>query len=233
MDSRNGLDELLRATPLLWRGRRPQTAESTAIPTGFPELDRALPESGWPFPALMEVSVPAWGIGELRLLLPAMRYVQGSGKRLAWIAPPYLPYAPALADAGIDLGRLLLLDRLSNDKDIWWSAEKLLRSTACGMVLAWPRQSSSFPVLRRLQLAAAEGRCLGALLFPDLPADTPTALRLRLEPGEQGLWVHILKARGMPLADAVLLGGSRYGTTPARPSRPDIQHRRAKPIPAG
>lgn len=208
MNGRKGLDELLRTTPHLWRGRRPRTAEATAIPTGFQNLDRALPEGGWPFAALMEVSVPAWGIGELHLLLPAMRYVQGSGKRLAWIAPPYLPYAPALADAGIDLNRLLLLDKLSNDKDIWWSAEKLLRSAACGMVLAWPRKLSPFAVLRRLQLAAAEGRCLGVLLLSDLPTDTPAALRLRLEAGEQGLWVHILKARGMPLVNAVLIGGS-------------------------
>jgi hypothetical protein len=207
MDNRNGLDELLRTTPLLWRGRRPQAAEGLAIPTGFPELDRAFPEGGWPFAALMEIAVPAWGIGELRLLLPAMRHVQGSGKRLAWIAPPYLPYAPALADAGIDLNRLLLLDRLSNDKDIWWSAEKLLRSTACGMVLAWPRKLSPFPVLRRLQLAATEGRCLGVLLLSELPAGTPAALRLRLEAGEQGLRVHILKTRGMPVVNAVLIGG--------------------------
>ncbi|MBP1148789.1 MULTISPECIES: translesion DNA synthesis-associated protein ImuA [unclassified Methylocaldum] len=208
MNSPNGLDELLRTTPLLWRGRRPQPAENAAIPTGFQELDHALPEGGWPFAALMEVSVPAWGIGELHLLLPAMRHVQGSGKRLAWIAPPYLPYAPALADAGIDLGRLLLLDKLSNDKDIWWSAEKLLRSTACGMVLAWPRKPSPFPVLRRLQLAATEGHCLGVLLLSDLPAGTPAALRLRLEAGEQGLWVHILKTRGMPVVNAVLIGGA-------------------------
>ena len=27
---------------------------------------------------------------------------------IAWIAPPYLPYAPALADAGLPLHRLLL-----------------------------------------------------------------------------------------------------------------------------
>ncbi|HYE37664.1 translesion DNA synthesis-associated protein ImuA [Methylocaldum sp.] len=208
MDKRNGLDELLRATPLLWRGRRPQAADSAAIPTGFTELDKALPGSGWPFAALMEIAVPAWGIGELHLLLPAMRHVQQSGKRLAWIAPPYLPYAPALADAGIDLDRLLLLDKLSDDKDIWWSAEKLLRSTACGMVLAWPRKLSPVPVLRRLQLAATEGRCLGVLLLSELPAGTPAALRLRLEAGEQGLWVHILKTRGTPIVNAVLLGGS-------------------------
>ncbi|BBA36885.1 uncharacterized protein sS8_4962 [Methylocaldum marinum] len=208
MNGRKELDELLRTMPRVWRGRRPQANEGAAIPTGFQALDRALPEEGWPFPALMEIAVPAWGIGELQLLLPAMRYVQESGKRLAWIAPPYLPYAPALADAGIDLNRLLLLDKLSNDKDIWWSAEKLLRSTACGMVLAWPRKLSPFAVLRRLQLAATEGRCLGILLLTALPADTPAALRLRLEAGEQGLWVHILKARGMPLVNAVLIGGS-------------------------
>lgn len=196
------LDALLRRTPNLWRGRGAVATESAVLSTGFQDLDRAL-GGGWPAAALAEIIVPAWGIGELHLLLPALRAAQDQGRHLAWIAPPHLPYAPALADAGLDLRRLLLLDGLAGDRELWWSLEKLLRSAVCGLVLAWPRRPGSMAVLRRLQLAAAEGRCLGVLLASGLPTGSPAALRLRLEAGERGLWVHVLKRRGMPDGAAV------------------------------
>lgn len=190
------LDELLRRTPQLWRGRGAIVAEGAVLPTGFPALDRAL-GGGWPAAALAEIIVPTPGLGELTLLLPAMRRVQGEGRHLAWIAPPHVPYAPALADAGLDVRRLLLVEGLAGDRELWWSFEKLLRSAACGLVLAWPRRPGSVAVLRRLQLAAAEGQCLGVLLAAGLPSGSPAALRLKLEAAERGLRVHVLKRRGL------------------------------------
>lgn len=180
------------------------TAEGAVFSSGFPNLDRVL-GGGWPRAALAEILVPAWGIGELHLLLPAMRAVQGENRHLAWIAPPYPPYAPALAEAGLDLRRLLLLDGLAGDRELWWSLEKLLRSGGCGLVLAWPRRPGSLAVLRRLQLAAAEGGSLGVLLAPEFPAGGPSALRLRLEAAERGLGVRVLKRRGAVDGDSVWL----------------------------
>lgn len=189
------LEQVLRASPHIWRGRDHRHAGDAVLASGFPVLDLAF-GGGWPRHALTEIRVPHWGIGELRLLLPALRSIQQDGQPLAWIEPPHLPYAPALADAGIDLHRLLLLRNLNGDADVWWAMEKLLRSTVCGLVLAWPHRPGTVAVLRRLQLAAAEGRALGMLMGPQLAGNSPATLQLSLEAGAAGLGVRVLKRRG-------------------------------------
>ncbi|MFZ0107855.1 MAG: SOS cell division inhibitor SulA, partial [Thiobacillus sp.] len=94
--------------PGIWRGnQRAQTAED-ALPTGFAALDALLPGGGWPRGALTEVLLARQGIGELRLLTPALAQLPEADGWLAWVAPPYVPYAAALAAAGIDLKRLLV-----------------------------------------------------------------------------------------------------------------------------
>ena len=70
-----------------------------ALVSGFDELDRRLPRGGWPLGALIELLSVAQGIGELGLFLPALSRLAHSGRYIAWIAPPYLPYAPALVAA--------------------------------------------------------------------------------------------------------------------------------------
>lgn len=197
------LAELLRHTPHLWRGRDGLPGGAAVLPTGFPVLDAAV--GGWPRGALTEIVVPVWGIGELRLLLPAMRALQEEGRPLVWIAPPFLPYAPALAAAGVDLRRLLLLDGLATEKDLWWAMEASLRSAACGLVLGWPGRPGDRTMLRRLQLAAADGRSLALLLAAEHLSGTPAALRLRLQTRDDGLYIQILKQRGLPRTDGVHL----------------------------
>jgi len=49
------------------------------------------------------------GLGEVQLFLPALaqsQQVPGETPWLVWIAPPHEPFAPALAQHGIDLDRL-------------------------------------------------------------------------------------------------------------------------------
>ena len=104
----DALAELLRH-PALWRGGDAGAPET--VPTGFRALDARLPGGGWPLATLIELLVPAAGVGEIRLLLPALRRLTtavGEEPRwVAWLAPPHLPYAPALADAGLDPARML------------------------------------------------------------------------------------------------------------------------------
>ena len=99
----DALAELL-CHPALWRGGGASTPET--VPTGFRTLDARLPGGGWPLSTLIELLVPAAGVGEIRLLLPALRTLAkadgGEPRWIAWLAPPHLPYAPALADAGLD-----------------------------------------------------------------------------------------------------------------------------------
>ena len=188
------LQRLLQDQRFLWRARETASQTATGISTGFTELDTVLPTGGWPADALLEIITTRWGIGELRLLLPAMAALSRAGLWIIWIAPPYIPYAPALCEGGVKLTRNLVLTPEDIAHDTPWSMEKILRTEACGMVLAWPKKLAERSV-RRLQLAAEAGRSLG-VLFGTTDTRSAAALRLRLETDKRGLRVHILKARG-------------------------------------
>src|SRR3954469_8544713 len=100
-----GLAEILERHPI-WRGGSLAQALA-ALPTGFAALDAELPGAGWPRQALTELLVDDAGIGELQLILPAIAAMTAGGRRTVWIAPPHVPYAPALAASGLDLVNLL------------------------------------------------------------------------------------------------------------------------------
>src|SRR6478609_5334988 len=82
--------------PAIWRGAD-CAPEPAALPTGHGALDRALPGGGWPQGGLTEMLLAQEGIGELRLMLPALARLTHEGRAVVWIAPPHRPYAPALA----------------------------------------------------------------------------------------------------------------------------------------
>src|SRR5439155_763800 len=75
-------------------------------------------------------------IGEIRLTLPALVHLQAGHRDVVWIAPPHLPYAPALAAAGLDLARLLIV-RCRSVADQLWAYEQALRAPECGAAFAW------------------------------------------------------------------------------------------------
>ncbi len=190
------LESLLQRQDL-WRGAAP-AAGAPAVATGFASLDRELPGGGWPAGALSEVLSGAEGIGELQLVLPALARLTAAGRRVAWLAPPHLPYAPALAAAGVALDRLTVV-RAPGRRDALWAAEQALRSRAFHALLAWP-QRPGYPELRRLAVAA-EGGPAFAVLFRPLQAAaeaSPARLRLGLEPAAGQVLVHFLKRRGAP-----------------------------------
>ena len=185
------LDSLLDARRI-WRGQSQARAPSRQ-PTGFPALDAALPSGGWPEGALSEVLLPLDGIGELTLLWPTLARLTQAGGRIALIAPPYLPYAIAWANAGVRLDRLQVIR--AQPRDVPWAAEQCLRSAACAAVLCWPQQADD-RTLRRLQLAAETGQCLALAMRPASAAAhaSPAALRLALETHPARL--RVLKCRG-------------------------------------
>lgn len=203
-----GLAAALDRHPGIWRGHELARTSYPGIATGFAALDAELPGRGWACGALTEILPRHEGIGELRLLGPALAQLAAQGKFIAWIAPPHLPYAPALAAAGIDLARVVIV-KTTKDSDSLWAAEQALRSAACGGVLAWPH-TVRFVQLRRLQLAAEGGRCL-AVLFraPEAAREpTPAPLRIGLATSAGGLALSILKRRGAPLTRPILLPAS-------------------------
>ena len=198
----SSLDKIL-ANPRVWRGRD-QAGRRAGLASGYPELDRHLPGGGWPRESLTEVLTEQYGIGELRLLMPALARLSTETSSqdftepgwIAWVAPPFQPYPPALQQCGIDLSRMLIV-RPRDDSEILWSAEQALSSGTCAAVLLWPSMLDD-QASRRLQLAAEKGRSW-AIAFRPLAArrqPSAAALRLELHPDGQATRVHILKSRG-------------------------------------
>lgn len=197
------LDALLQRAAI-WRARGALPASAALAPgssvqSGWPRLDACLPDGGWPLGTLIELLLPEAGVGELRLLLPALRALGTStgGRRwLAWIAPPHLPYPPALAQGGIHAERLLLIATRHTAERLW-AAEQALRSGSCTAVLLW-LDTADDRWLRRLKFAAEAGGAL-AVLFRPLGREahaSPATLRLALEPTPAGLDLRVFKSRG-------------------------------------
>jgi cell division inhibitor SulA/protein ImuA len=189
----------------VWRGGAVPAAP--AAPTGYAELDAGLPGGGWPVGGLVEVLGRAEGIGELQIVLPALAALTAAGHRVAWLAPPHLPYAPALCAAGVRLEQLTVI-RAPGRRDALWAAEQALRARSFHALLLWlPR--ASYAELRRLAVAAQAGPGFVLAFRPPEASceSSPAVLRLALEaaaPETAGqLAVRILKRRGLPLAAAL------------------------------
>ena len=232
------LAELLRH-PGLWRATDTGAGNRAwrTLPSGHAELDAWLPGGGWPAGALTELLCEHHGIGELGLLMPLLASLTGAGRPVLMVAPPLLPYAPALAARGVNL-RVLLVVEPSSPREGLWAAEQALRSGACGAVLLWNRGADGADAKlmaranRRLQLAAERG---GGCCFvfrdgharhgggADTPAGSasPAVLRLQLSPGgaavrsaaarracaEPRMALRVLKCRGRAPGAPLALAG--------------------------
>ncbi|MBS0367225.1 MAG: translesion DNA synthesis-associated protein ImuA [Proteobacteria bacterium] len=178
--------------PAIWRGR--SAAARSTWPSGFAALDEQLPGRGWPRSGLVEILVPRFGSGELRLMLPVLARLSraAAARWCVWVTPPLVPFAPALAAGGVQLARIAVVDA----DPARWAFEQALRSGACDAVLAWVRQPRSREI-RRLQLAAERGRTLGILFRPLHAAQEASAaiLRLSLTPCRAGARITLLKGR--------------------------------------
>jgi len=195
------LERLLK-NPGLWRAGHSRDGHDT-LPTGFRVLDQAL-SGGWPAGALTELLVEHYGVGELRIVIPALAALsQGRGGKPSatdrWImlvSPPYIPYVPALEYRGVDIARLLLVRSRHHD-DTCWAMEQAVRSGACAAVLGWTAGGDDRS-LRRLQLAAEAGNCWTVLFRPVAARQwrSPAALRIHLRAHRgEGLCLGVLRNR--------------------------------------
>lgn len=144
---------------------------------------------GWPAGVLIEVLLAARSHGELELLLPALASITrgdcgglpSQQGRVMFISPPWIPYAPALATAGMEISRVVLVAP-PRSRDTLWGMEQALASGACAAVIAWAGAVGR-TLLRRLQLAAERSRCWTILVRPARfrSERSPAALRLQLD----------------------------------------------------
>jgi hypothetical protein len=182
--------------PGIWRRGAGARPAADIEPSGIAELDALLPGGGWPRGALTEILIEQDGIGECSLVLPALAALTQAKKRIVFVAPPYIPYAPALVAAGIDLSQVVHID--AHAADTHWTAEQCLRAGCCGAVLNW-LPTADYRQLRRLQLAAETGAAIGFVFRPLHAAKetSPAALRLQVTVCESGPRIDILKCRGL------------------------------------
>jgi hypothetical protein len=166
-------------------------------PSGSASLDAVLPGGGWQSGTIVELMPMSDGIGELRLLMPALAKITQGERHVAMIAPPYIPFAPALLRHGLRLEHFWII-RAQSAADILWSAEQTLRCKSFGAVLAWPSAIRDREV-RRLQLAAEAGSSIGFVYRQPSAAreSSPAAVRLRLQADVAGqLTIDVVKCRG-------------------------------------
>lgn len=128
-----------------------------------------------------------------------------AGRRDARRQAARIPCAPALAAAGLDLSKLLLIEPRSTQETIW-ALRQVIAARAFGAVVGWLGVVDAHS-LRRLQIAA-EGSPTAVLLFR--PAHlaqqaSPAALKLHLAAHHEGLAVSVIKRRGCPLDTPIIL----------------------------
>lgn len=204
--------------PALWRADQVGQQRGGTTPSGHLELDAALPGGGWPARVLTELLLPHAGIGEMRLLAPALAAVQAQQHSVILFDPPALPFAWALRACGLDLQQLFVVRSREAARgrangpllaaDVLWALEQTLKSGHVGAMLAWLPARLPADALRRLQLAA-QGHDGPAFLLRNeaarhQPSPAPLRLLLRAAAADQ-LRVQLLKRRGPPLLQPLTL----------------------------
>lgn len=197
--------------PALWLGHQLGRQADEAVSSGFPALDAELPGGGWPRRVLSELLLPHAGVGEMRLLSRSLASVQQAGRLVMLFDPPEALCAWALAQMGLDVAQLLVVNtrcKVVAGSDSLWALEQALKSGHVGAVLAWLPPRLRTERLRRLQLAAHAHDGPAFVIREMAAQQRPTAapLRLTLKPGGADvLNVRVLKRRGPPLESPIRL----------------------------
>jgi hypothetical protein len=239
----------------LWRADEVEDFGGPVLASGFAELDRELPGGGWPQGQLVELLTDDAGIGELSLLAPALAQLAQARRCAVWVLPvdassaraavprapeaQAVPYAPALATAGLDLARTIFV-KPATPRESLWAVEQSLRARHLGAVVGWLPHASGdgdFRALRRLHLLAQRHQALAFVLRSTRQAQAPSPAVLRLALASCGaqLQVTLLKRRGRPLLDPIALAlrpahweSARVDTDPLLPrteaAAPDAPH---------
>jgi len=195
--------ELEALHPSLWRASQLGRSVTQCVDTGHPSLSNLLPGGGWPTGALVDLLVQQPGIGEVRLLAPAL--AKASSRKIVLLQPPHAPQVIALAAMGVPPAAALWL-RADRTADALWAAEQVLRSGSCGALLFWQSQIRN-ESLRRLHLAAQAGDTLFFMMRPLTAAQdpSPAPLRLGLRPKAGGLEIEFVKRQGPRRDEALFL----------------------------
>ncbi|MGB8339554.1 MAG: translesion DNA synthesis-associated protein ImuA [Burkholderiales bacterium] len=202
------IDTLLQRPDIWLIGQLPSSTR-TAISSGFNALDQALPDHGWEQGALTEILSNEQGIGELSLLIPALRQVSQSGKGILLVAPPFIPFPQAWAAHDINLQQVVIVRAHKNDQ--LWAMEQAARSDSCGMVIGWAANQRglglNYQALRRLHVAATAGGTALILYRPLQAADeaSPAPTRVTVSTHNGYLQMRLIKRRASLMSTEIRL----------------------------
>lgn len=214
-------------------------AQQSSVCSGHPALNAQLPGGGWPTGCLTELLVRGLGAGELRLLAPALRRLAQAGKKILMLAPPQMPYAPALAALGLPTEQFIVI-RATQSADRLWAIEQSLKAQGFGALLAWAPQQTTAQQIRRFQLAArlATGPVFLFRPLSEQHQASAAPLRLALLPrAYPGLGVHIIKRRGPVQLDPILInlpvpGRVMQQVNANPPANPQVPHNSTAVVPS-
>ncbi|MEX3939447.1 translesion DNA synthesis-associated protein ImuA [Paraburkholderia sp. BR10937] len=201
----------------VWQGDQLARASERTVPSGHATLDAQLPGAGWPSGSLTELLVEQGGVGEMRLVAPALRALTAqAGRHVLLVAPPWRPYACALKAWGVALERVIWV-RAAEDEAAW-VAEQALKQEGMGAVLLWQTKARADAV-RRLQVAAQDSQALAFLVRPLAARNqsSPAPLRMTCSPVPPPDAASLNRRQWMQLAALSVDIFKRRGPPPAQP----------------
>ena len=228
--ARLGQAGVLQGTNALGLGA--DAREGAVLGLDWPELERVLPDGGFPR-GVIEIASPITKHGAMRggattIALSAMRAVHaatspGAGRAwCAWITEAQAPplYAPAVAQAGVDLDRLLVVrpsaadlartvvkvatsgafDLVVVDAPAGLDGKLSIQETQNGHVAARSKRArvDGSVVIRKLALAAEEKGTTFIVLtniYTSRAVPWPVALRIEVERRPEAIAVRVTKDR--------------------------------------
>jgi cell division inhibitor SulA len=181
------------------------SGSSLVTATGIPVLDNMLPCGGWPKSGLVEIILPDAYSDALSLLMPALIRLSQQGRWIAMVNPTWPTRSGLLTECAINHARVMQVNPHPG-RSALWTAESMLYSGDCSVVMAWPNCSTEL-MGKRLQKAAAHGKALGILFCYEGLETQPSGVetRLKLEVDGEGRAVYLLNSRGEMLAGEALL----------------------------
>lgn len=181
----------------LWRGDELGSSVTRVMRTGWPALDEALPGGGWPCHAITEILQAQALVCELRLLAPTLKAVTDAGKTVVFVGPPRQPHMPGLRMMGLDERQFVWIQADTPAQRLWVT-EQLVKSNACGALIAWLPQARQEQI-RRLQICAQISEGPVFLCRPAAAQHEASAAPLRVQLAfdlDWALRVHLLKRKG-------------------------------------
>jgi len=173
--------------PALWRASQVGRHAGPVWPSGFAALDAVLPGGGWPAGTLTELLLPHPGVGEWRLLAPALAALQQAAeaqagpRQVLLFDPPAQPCAWTLRALGLDLRQTWLVQPPPAEPAVPATPASSSRRRPGRHAAVEPAApAATRHTLWALEQALASGQ-VGAVLAwlpPRLPADALRRLQL-------------------------------------------------------